>query len=167
MMLRAVGRAAGPIMNGIIAGIYVGGVLPEAGMRRLPAPQYVRYHQELDKEMARAMPFVTNAALAAGVLAVVAGRDGRERTLAGVALACGVAEVALTVGNNLPLNREIQTWDADDPPERWADVRDRWMDGHRIRMVLSLVGLGCSVAAALGDGGEAAANARGGVSLPD
>lgn len=165
-MLHAVVRAAAPVMNGIIAGIYVGNVLPEAGVRRLPAQEYVRYHQELDKEMARAMPVVGNAALAAGIAAVVAGRNGRERTLAGAALVCGIAEVVLTITKNVPFNREVQTWDARNPPERWANLRDQWIEGHRVRTVLSLVGLGCSVAAAIGDDRTAAPDTRGGVALP-
>lgn len=164
-MLRTVVRAAAPIMNGIIAGIHIGSVLPETGVRRFTAREYVRYHQELDKEMARAMPVVGNVALAAGIAAIVAGRNGRERRLASVALACGVAEVALTITKNVPLNREVQTWDADNPPEQWANVRDRWMEGHRVRTVLSLVGFACSVAAAIESDTTASARPSG-VALP-
>lgn len=151
-MLRRVGRAgraAAPALDGIIAGIYVREVLTYPGVQRLPAREYVRYHQELDKEMARKMPIVGNATLVAGIAAVVLSQSTRERLLSGAALLCGVTEVAMTITRNVPLNREVQSWDANEPPHHWAEVRDRWMAGHRARTALSLIGLGCSIAATM------------------
>lgn len=142
-------RSANLALAGIIAGIYVNQVIGWPGVERFPGPAYVRYHQELDREFARAMPIVGNAALLSGIAAVGLRQGPRSRALSAVALGCGIAEVALTVTKNVPLNTAVQSWSPEAPPEDWAEVRDRWMRGHRARTVLSLIGLGCQIAATM------------------
>lgn len=148
-MFATIARATSLGLSGIIAGIYVRDNISSPGVQRLPADHYARYHQELDRDFARAMPFVGTAALLAGIATVATAEDGRSRAFAGIALGCGIAEVALTVTRNVPLNKQIQSWSAESPPADWATVRDRWMVGHRLRTGLSLAGLGCQIAATL------------------
>lgn len=142
-------RSTSLALSGVIAGIYVRDNISYAGVKRLPAPHYVRYHQELDRDFARVMPFVGNAALLAGIAVVAVPQPIRRRALSAVALSCGLAEIALTLTQNVPLNKQVQSWSAEAPPADWATVRDRWMAGHRLRTGLSLVGLGCQIAAAI------------------
>lgn len=148
-MFATLARSASLALSGVIAGMYVRDNISAPGMGRLPGPHYARYHQELDREFARVMPFVGSAALLAGLASVAAPQDGRRRALSVVALGCGIAEVALTVTRNVPLNERIQSWSAEAPPDDWAAVRDEWMAGHRLRTGLSLIGLGCQIAAAV------------------
>lgn len=147
-MFATIARSASLALTGIIAGIYVRDIISYPGVERLSASHYTRYHQELDREFARAMPVVGMAALLAGLANVAIPQDARRRTLAAIALACGLTEVGLTVRFNVPLNQTIQGWSAEAPPSDWAEVRDRWIVGHRARTALSLIGLGCQVAAA-------------------
>lgn len=146
-MLATLAHSTSLALSGIIAGIYVRDNLSYSGVKRLPGPHYARYHQELDRDFAKVMPFVGNAALLAGIAAVAVAQDKRRRALSAAALGCGLAEVALTVTRNVPLNEQVQSWSAEAPPADWAAVRDRWMVGHRLRTGLSLVGLGCQIAA--------------------
>jgi hypothetical protein len=148
-MFATVAPSTSLALAGIIAGIYVRDIISYPGIKRLPAAQYARYHQELDREFARAMPIVGMSALLAGVANVAAPQNTPRRTLSAIALGCGLAEVGLTVGYNVPLNQTIQSWTAEVPPPDWADVRDRWIAGHRARTALSLIGLGCQIAAAM------------------
>lgn len=148
-MLATLARSTSLALSGIIAGIYVRDIISAPGVRRLPGPHYARYHQELDRDFARAMPFVGNAALVAGLAAAAVPQDKQRRALSAAALGCGLAEIALTVTRNVPLNQQVQSWSAEVPPADWAAVRERWLVGHRLRTGLSLVGLGCQIAAAL------------------
>lgn len=148
-MFATIARSASLALTGIIAGIYLRDIISYPGVKRLPAPQHVRYHQELDREFARAMPAVGMSALLAGVANVAVPQNTLHRALGAIALGCVLAEVGLTVRYNVPLNQTIQGWSAEAPPPDWADVRDRWIVGHRARTALSLVGLGCQIAAAV------------------
>jgi hypothetical protein len=149
-MIGTIARSASLALSGIIAGIYLRDIISSGGVKRLPSPHYARYHQELDRDFARAMPLVGTAALLAGLATTSVPQRPRQRAFSAVALGCGLAEVALTVTQNVPLNQQIQSWDADAPPADWAAVRDRWLVGHRLRTALSLVGLTSQITAALG-----------------
>lgn len=148
-MFATIARSASLALSGIIAGIYVRDIISYPGVKRLPAPHYARYHQELDREFARAMPVVGMSALLAGFANVAVPQDAPRRALSAIALGCGLAEVGLTVRYNVPLNQTIQGWATEAPPPDWAEVRDRWIVDHRVRTALSLIGLGCQIAAAV------------------
>lgn len=148
-MFALLARSASLALSGIITGLYVRDTISYPGVKRLPAPYYARYHQEMDRDFSRTMPFVGNAAVLAGIATVATAGDRRSRALAGIALGCGLAEIALTLTKNVPLNKRVQSWSAEAPPADWGEVRDAWMAGHRLRTGLSLVGLGCQIAASV------------------
>ena len=85
----------------------------------------------------------------AGIAATAVPQNKGQRARSAVALGCGLTEIALTLTQNVPLNKQIQSWHAETPPSDWTAVRDRWMVGHRLRTGLSLVGLGCQIAATM------------------
>jgi hypothetical protein len=57
-----------------------------------------------------------------------------------IALLCGLVSMVTAVKGNVPLNREMETWDATSPPAHWAQVRDRWLHIHRIRGIVEIAG---------------------------
>lgn len=66
-MLATLVRSTSLVLSGIIAGIYVRDIISAPSVKRLPGPHYARYHQELDRDFTRVMPFVGNAALLGSV----------------------------------------------------------------------------------------------------
>ncbi|MGE7907669.1 anthrone oxygenase family protein [Peribacillus sp. NPDC094092] len=46
----------------------------------------------------------------------------------------------ITIIYNVPINKEIQQWDADNPPTDWEEIRKRWMFFQSIRSWLLLIG---------------------------
>ncbi len=148
-MLTTLVRSASLALSGIIAGLYVRDNISYAGVKRLPGPHYARYHQELDRDFAKAMPFVGGMSLLASLATVAVPQPGRRRALSAVALGCGLTEVALTLAWGVPLNKQVQTWSVEAPPAEWAAVRDRWMVVHRLRTGIGLIGLGCQIAATM------------------
>lgn len=82
------------------------------------------------------------------------GLSVRERRSPGFALTLiGVifqlASVILTARFELPINARVMTWSPENLPEGWEGVRERWETVHTVRTAISVVGLGCLVAAAL------------------
>ncbi len=148
-MFASIARAVSLALTAVISGIYVRDVISYPGVRRLDGPHYARYHQELDREFARVMPLVGRASLVASVATVAVPQEPRRRALAALALGCNVAAVAVTVTHEVPLNRQVQSWSAEAPPDDWTDLRDRWFAGHRLRTALGLAGLGCLIAATI------------------
>ena len=49
----------------------------------------------------------------------------------------------------LPINARVLTWSPENPPVGWEASRDRWEAVDTARTAVSVVGLGCLVAAAL------------------
>ena len=45
-----------------------------------------------------------------------------------------------TIIFNVPINKEIKHWKADNPPTDWKDIRNRWMFFQAIRSWLLLIG---------------------------
>ncbi len=148
-MLTQVARATSLILSGLMAGITLRDIVSAPGVKRLPATTYVRYHQELDRDFAPAMPIFGQLMLAAGAVATVVPQRSRTRLLSVLALGCGVADIALTITQNMPLNQAIQSWAAEGPPENWADIRDQWLMKHSLRSVFAVLSFGLQIAAAL------------------
>ena len=146
-MLASLVRSVSLGLTAITAGINVRDVISYPGIKRLDGPHYARYHQEIDREFARAMPVVGQASLVASVATVAVSQEPRRRALAALALACNAAAVAVTVTREVPLNKQVQSWSAEAPPDEWRAMRERWFMGHRARTALSVVGLGCLIAA--------------------
>jgi uncharacterized membrane protein len=83
------------------------------------------------------------------VLALARGeRRSRPYALTVSGLVTQLVAIALTGAIELPINAQVLTWSATDPPPGWEAVRDRWDTVHTVRTLSSVVGLACLVAAA-------------------
>lgn len=56
------------------------------------------------------------------------------------ALAGLIIETILTLKGNVPINREINTWSADNYPLNWQDYRNRWLTIFAKRQVVNIIG---------------------------
>jgi uncharacterized membrane protein len=89
------------------------------------------------------MPILGSAALiflALGVFLVRAVSAAFALSLAGLLLCIG--DMLVTVLVNVPINREVQTWQPNAPPAEWKRLRDRWERFHSIRTLLVVSGFG-------------------------
>lgn len=46
----------------------------------------------------------------------------------------------ITIRFNVPINKEIKQWDADNPPSDWKEIRKQWMFFQSVRSWLLLIG---------------------------
>lgn len=132
----------------LLVGLYVGGVLfvvlaPSAG--RLPGPAYVRQWQALNTDYGRVMPPL----LLTGVLALIATaalswHHGRLVFGLGTgALVLVGLTIVVTVVGIEPLNRIADSWNPDQLPITWQQVRQRWAGLHLVRTILGVTAFAC------------------------
>jgi len=60
-----------------------------------------------------------------------------------------VVTLIITVGVEVPIDNQINTWTPENPPANWSALRDRWELYHTIRTFTSIASFGCLTAALL------------------
>ena len=130
------------LLTALSMGVHFGTWLTEGPLRRTQSGAlFIEIHQGRDRVVARVMPILGSAALiflALGVFFVRAVPAAFALSLAGLGLCIG--DMLVTVLVNVPINREVQTWQPDAPPAEWKRLRDRWERFHSIRALLIVSG---------------------------
>jgi len=143
-------RLATTVVTGLQAGVSYAHALQAPGKRALPARDLMRFQTEILKPY-RLGTGAVEALTLIGALSLLAGhpdRRGRRRaaaTAAVTAAAIGVWAVAIE-----PINGRLSTWradlGADEIPDDWQELRDRWHRLHGVRLLLLLVAAGAAAA---------------------
>lgn len=118
--------------------------LTRAMLRMSSAKAYTEFHQATNFTFDPYMPAVIFGAILGGISLVVISPLGFQSAvgllLIGGAI-CYIAIIAITIPTNVRLNKLIATWSADNPPENWTEVRERWIHFHIIRTFFSVPAL--------------------------
>jgi Domain of unknown function (DUF1772) len=131
----------------LVAGIGVEITLNNGVLRALPATTFVPLHQRRERAHARLMPPLVTLALLATL--GVALSWGEQPARLWLTFASGLAilvVIAVTLVVEVPLNRRIQRWRPDAPPDNWRTLRDRWMRSNDLRTVAAVAALALLVA---------------------
>jgi len=120
-------------------------------MSRLSASTYVEFHQATNHTFNPYMPIVVVGTIFGGfVLAILSqGIHSPSGELAIVGSVCYVAVLAIALSTDVRINKQIERWSVENPPENWSAVRERWIRFHILRTLSSLPGLACYVLACL------------------
>ena len=134
------------LLVGLIAGLLLGTAMEQGTLRVLDGPAWVTARHGTDALFGRVLPWFWNTTL---VLLFVAGRLNRGVSrwmfvTAGMLLLVGIV---VTVGIEVPMNKQIASWDAGAVPAGWAAVRERWLGFHNVRTGL---GIGAFICALVG-----------------
>jgi hypothetical protein len=110
---------------------------------KLSATSFVEYFQKVDPYMRVWAKFLVLGQILLSL--VLIGLQAKslllpQGMLTMVAFLCGVVSLVIAVKGNVPLNGEMEQWDAKSPPAHWAIVRDRWLRIHKIRGVVEIAG---------------------------
>jgi len=119
---------------GLLAGILVGTGLSEFTARGLPESAWVMRFQLEDHLFARAMPPLMLTTLLALIAAFALARKP-SRWFLGISIVLMLAVLVVTIGFEVPLNKQIQSWTPGSAPPVWQHVRDLWLQRHLVRMV--------------------------------
>jgi uncharacterized membrane protein len=131
----------------LVAGIGVEITLNNGVLRALPATTFTQLHQRRERVHARLMPPLVTVALLATLGVAYSWRAPQARLY--LTLASGLAVlvvIVVTLVVEVPLNRRIQRWLPDAPPDNWRTLRERWMRSNDLRTVASVAALALLVA---------------------
>ncbi len=117
---------------GLLAGIMVGTGLAQLSAKALPAESWVRRFQLEDALFRKVMPPWMLGTLLALVAASALSRSA-PRWLFATSAALMILVFVVTVGFEVPLNKQIQSWTSAMPPPGWQQVRDLWLQRHLLR----------------------------------
>lgn len=109
----------------------------------LSGPAYIELRQRINAVMNRRVPVVyATTLLTTLVLLGLAWRADEARLLVTtvVALLCLVADVALMLRENVPINAVVDRWSTTDYPGDWVDYRRRWFAIFAYRQAILFVG---------------------------
>jgi uncharacterized membrane protein len=120
-------------------------------MSRLSEATYVEFHQATNHTFNPYMPIVVWGSILGGiVLAILSpGIHSLSGELAIAGSVSYVAVVAIALSTDVRINKQIEHWSVESPPDDWSAVRSRWIRFHIVRTLFSLPGLACYVLACL------------------
>lgn len=115
---------------------------------RLEPAAFVPVVHQLSPNMARTMTVLMPISLLVlvSVMLMTFGR-GLAFWAHLIAFVLFLGALVVTTAIEVPLVRQMETWDLSAMPPGWQGVRDRWRSFHILRVVSGLVGLGVLVAA--------------------
>lgn len=87
-------------------------------------------------------------------------RQTRATLFASAAFVLMVVALVITLGVNVPIDRQIQSWTTATLPPDWQAIRDRWEFYHGLRTLVSLAALACLFASTLSTAGRSAPGPR-------
>jgi hypothetical protein len=99
------------------------------------------------------MPPLTLVAIASGLGWLIMARAQWNSTqfwMVAAATGAMVVAAALTLRVNIPINKQLMTWDVAAPPENMREIWNRWERVHTIRTILWLGAFALEVIAASG-----------------
>ena len=148
-----IARFSGAMLSALSTGVLFGTRTAVSPSVNSFAPKtYVEVQQATVRNLRPVMGTLLPGALLTN-LAVLAS-SARERRSPGFTLTVSgsvatLAALVLTGVFELPINARVLTWSPDDPPPGWQSLLDRWQRIHTVRTAVSVVGLGCLIAAPL------------------
>jgi uncharacterized membrane protein len=130
------------ILTGIVAGSMFGAGLSLYSSRKLPEAAWTRRFQLEDSLFAKVMPPLSQAQLLCLVVSLFL-THGTSQVVWGVATVLSVAVLAISIGLEVPLNKEIQLWTPGAAPAEWMTIRDRWLWNHLYRAIAAVSAFVC------------------------
>ncbi len=128
---------AAVVLSGLIAGQMLAIGLADQAVRSLPETSWTLRFQAENTLFTKTMPPALIVPLA-GLIAMIFLSAGARRILFGVAAAFEAIVLVITLAVNVPMNNEVQSWQAGAAPSTWMVVRDRWLRFHWLRTALGV-----------------------------
>ncbi len=111
-------------------------------IRQLPQKYHIRFEQDSLKTYGRIMPIFMPVSVILTVLFALFSfeLEGLELISRFSSAAMFIVATVITIRYNVPINKAIKKWDAENPPTDWKEIRKRWMFFQSIRSWLLLIG---------------------------
>ena len=111
-------------------------------IRQLPQKQHILFEQGSLKTYGRIMPIFMPVSVILTLSFALFAKDlgGVEISSRFASAGMYIIATILTIIYNVPINKAIQQWDADNPPSNWKEIRKRWMFFQSIRSWFLIIG---------------------------
>jgi drug/metabolite transporter (DMT)-like permease len=111
-------------------------------IRHLPQEHHIRVEQGLLKTFGRVMPVLMTLCVILSVSYAISVNsvEGTERTVRWASAASFIAALISTIIFNVRINLATGRWNANNPPEKWKETRNRWEFFQGLRSWLLLIG---------------------------
>lgn len=112
-------------------------------MKKMQVTAFIEARQLLDKNLSVSLSAVYYAALGSTIALVafcVTNPSGFLFISSVVALAALLADIAIILSGNKPVNREINSWTIANYPTNWTSYRQKWFSYYNIRQAINLTG---------------------------
>ncbi len=140
------------VLVGLIAGLLVGTAIEQKTLLVLNPAAWTIARHSTDAVFSRLLPWWWNSTLILLFVAAYLNR-GAARWMflaSGLLLLAGIV---VTVAIEVPINKQVVTWDPQALPENFVAIHERWLQFHVVRTVMGAVGFVCAaVGLALGGG---------------
>lgn len=117
--------------------------------KRMSPAAYIESRKLIDAELQNRLSLVYYLALAATILLTafsVVNPNGILFVSSVIALIALVIDIAIALKGNIPLNRTVNSWNANTYPENWKQVRSKWFSLYQVRQVANITGFICLLA---------------------
>ena len=111
-------------------------------IRHLPQEHHIRVEQGLLRTFGRVMPVLMTLSLILSVSYAVSlnSVEGTARIVRWASAVSFIVALVSTIVFNVPINLATGRWDANNPPEKWKETRNRWEFFQGLRSWLLLLG---------------------------
>jgi uncharacterized membrane protein len=157
-MLLSFTRVFAVLSSGLMAGLLFGDWLGPAFARSaMSVSSFVEFQQIVHINYLMTLPALSTIALATPILWLVMLRTRRDtaefRILLGATVAIAIG-YAITLVFNVPVNNQLETWNAAAPPANAREIWNDWEKAHVIRTVFWGVGFLLEIVALVNSASE-------------
>jgi len=147
-MTLEIARFATLLFWGFATAIFVGTWWTEQALRQTTSVDlFLTVHMARDAVLKKVMPVVCNLGLIGSVAINVLGAASVVPwVLSLVGTAGMVIAIGISIFVDVPINRQMEKWSAEDYPDDWGAIRDRWEGGHTGRTIAASIAMLCHIA---------------------
>ncbi len=137
-------RAIALMCSGLMAGLLFGDWLgPSFARSAMSESSFIQFQQIVHLNYLRTLPALSTLALVASVLWLIMLRNQRSgaefKLLLGATIAIAVG-FTITFVFNVPVNDQLETWNAAAPPTNARELWNRWEKAHIVRTIFWMAG---------------------------
>lgn len=111
--------------------------------KSLRATAYIELRKSLDRSIKPVLSLAYYFTMATMLLLLIASVQAANYLLLAatlIALAALVTDIVLALKTNIPINKIISQWDADEYPRHWQLFRRKWFYFYHMRQAAGLIG---------------------------
>jgi uncharacterized membrane protein len=131
------------LLSGLMAGQMLAIALANHAARELPETTWTLRFQVEDKLFTKTMPL----SLLLPLFGLICSAFLTLSTQRGMFSAAGALEVivlVITMTVEVPINTQVQSWQAGSAPPTWMAIRDHWLRYHWLRTVVGVCSFACA-----------------------